>query len=170
MELASMLAGEPFSDRPASASRVIAALLRTYNDGVDDELRQDLYPLAALVVGSLRDRAVEEERGRRCLAFASELGRSLPTGRATVGLASAEASGSLAALAALATGPARDAHDRTLAFARELAVLRPQPRRRRWPAWLVGRDPAEVVADVLDAGGLGEAPIMPPHAREAAAR
>jgi hypothetical protein len=33
MELASMLAGEPFTDRPASVCPVIAAFLRTYNDG-----------------------------------------------------------------------------------------------------------------------------------------
>ncbi len=32
MELASMLAGEPFSDRPRSTSPVISAFLRTYND------------------------------------------------------------------------------------------------------------------------------------------
>jgi hypothetical protein len=150
MELASMLADEPFSDRPASASPVIAALLRTYNDGLDDERRQDLYPLAALVVDSLGTRAVEEERASRCLAFASELGRGLPSGRATIGMATAEASGSLAALTALATGPTNEVHGRTLALARELVALRPRPRRPHWPAWLVGRDPAQVVADALE--------------------
>ena len=155
-----MLADEPFSDRPAGASPVIAALLRTYNDGLDDRRRQDLYPLAALVVGSLRGRAVEDERVSRCLAFARELGRGLPSGRATIGLATAEASGSLAALAALATGPTREVHERTLALARELAMLRPQPR-RRWPSWLVGRDPAQVVADALEARpGVGDAASM----------
>jgi hypothetical protein len=151
MELASMLADEPFSDRPASVSPVVAALLRTYNDGLDDDRRQDLYPLAALVVGSARGRAIEEERASRCLNFASEVGRRLPSGRATIGLATAEASGSLAALAALATGPSPEVHERTLALARDLATLRPEPRRRRWPSWLPGRDPAQVVADVLDA-------------------
>jgi hypothetical protein len=39
MELASMLADEPFTDRPATASPVIAAFLRTYNDGIDDARR-----------------------------------------------------------------------------------------------------------------------------------
>ena len=145
-----MLADEPFSDRPASASPVIAALLRTYNDGLDDERRQDLYPLASLVVGSLRGHAMEEERASRCLAFASELGRGLPRGRATIGMATAEASGSLAALAALATGPSPDVHERTLALARELATLRPKPRRRRWPSWLLSRDPAQVIADAME--------------------
>jgi hypothetical protein len=126
MELASMLADEPFSDRPASASPVIAALLRTYNDGLDDERRQDLYPLASLVVGSLRGHAIEEERASRCLAFASELGRGLPRGRATIGMATAEASGSLAALAALASGTSTSArwHSRgnSPRSARSLAV------------------------------------------------
>jgi hypothetical protein len=151
MELASMLADEPFSDRPASASPVVAALLRTYNDGIDDERRQDLYPLAALVVGSASGRAIEDERASRCLTFARELGRGLPSGRAAIGLLAAEASGSLAALAALATGPTADVHQQTLTFARELAVLRPPARRRRWPAWLPGRDPARAVADALAA-------------------
>ena len=52
VELASMLAGEPFSDRPASVCRVIAGFLRSYNDALDDERRQDLYPIAAAVVGT----------------------------------------------------------------------------------------------------------------------
>jgi hypothetical protein len=43
MELASMLAGEPFSDQPKSVCPVVAAFLRGYNDAVDDETRQDLY-------------------------------------------------------------------------------------------------------------------------------
>src|SRR4051794_24204839 len=50
MELASLLAGEPFSDRPASACPVIGGVLRAYNDAVDDERRQQLYGMAASVV------------------------------------------------------------------------------------------------------------------------
>lgn len=45
-----MLAGEKFSDHPATVSPVIAAFLRTYNDGLDDRRRQDLHPLASLIV------------------------------------------------------------------------------------------------------------------------
>ena len=41
MELASMLADEPFSDRSKSMSPCVGAFLRTYNDGLDDERRQD---------------------------------------------------------------------------------------------------------------------------------
>jgi hypothetical protein len=40
LELASMLAGEPFGDQPRSVSPVIAAYLRTYNDGADDVSRR----------------------------------------------------------------------------------------------------------------------------------
>jgi hypothetical protein len=52
MELASMLAGEPFSDHPQSVCPVIGTFLRTYNDAIDDEGRQDLYEYASLAVGT----------------------------------------------------------------------------------------------------------------------
>src|SRR4051794_6474587 len=74
MELASMLAHEPFSDRARSISPTIGAFLRTYNDGVDDERRQDLYPAAAEIVGSAARRAVERDRISTCLGFAREQG------------------------------------------------------------------------------------------------
>jgi hypothetical protein len=52
MELASMLAGERFSDRPLSVCPVIAGFLRAYNDALDNKRRQDLLPVAAAVVGT----------------------------------------------------------------------------------------------------------------------
>src|ERR1700753_1163871 len=52
MELASLLAGEPFSDHPKSVCPIIAAFLRGYNDAVDSERRQDLYRYASEAVGS----------------------------------------------------------------------------------------------------------------------
>lgn len=70
MELASMLAGEPFSDRPASSCPVVAGFLRAYNDRVDDERRQDLYRYAAEVVGTRGSAEVERARERRCLEWA----------------------------------------------------------------------------------------------------
>jgi hypothetical protein len=70
MELASMLAGEPFSDRPRCVDPVIAAFLRTYNDGIDDRRRQDLYPLAAAAVGTRSVSSVQAERARMCLRWA----------------------------------------------------------------------------------------------------
>ena len=51
MELASMLAGEPFTDHPVSVSPVLAAFLRGYNDGLDDARRQSLMPCASACVG-----------------------------------------------------------------------------------------------------------------------
>ncbi len=70
MELASMLAGEPFTDRPACADPVIGGFLRAYNDTVDRERRQDLYAVAAQVVGTAAGPAAERARAARCLAFA----------------------------------------------------------------------------------------------------
>ena len=66
MELASMLAGERFSDHPKSVSRVIAAFLRAYNDAIDDTRRQDLYRCAAQVVGTRTSRVTERARLARC--------------------------------------------------------------------------------------------------------
>jgi hypothetical protein len=147
MELASMLADEPFSDRPHSSSPVIGAFLRTYNDGVDDERRQDLYPLAALIVGTAGGRRVEAERASCCLEFARRIGGAVPGGRAGMGMATPEAAGTCAALAALRAGP--EAHAQALAFARELAALGPR-RRRRLPTWLLGRDPAVAIEEALE--------------------
>jgi hypothetical protein len=73
MELASMLAGERFTDRPRTVCPVIAAFLRTYNDGLDDERRQDLYRYASEAVGTVAARDVERERAERCAAWAREL-------------------------------------------------------------------------------------------------
>jgi hypothetical protein len=69
MEVASMLAGEPFSDEPRSVCPVIAEFLRTYNDQVDDERRQDLYPYASLVVGTREEAAAERRRADLCLEW-----------------------------------------------------------------------------------------------------
>jgi hypothetical protein len=62
MELASMLAEEPFSDHPASVCPVIGSLLRANNDSIDDRRRQDLYAYAAKVVGSRGSTQLERER------------------------------------------------------------------------------------------------------------
>jgi len=70
MELASMLAHEPFSDRPASVCPVVAGFLRSYNDHVDDERRRDLYAYAARAVGSRGGEAQEERRAEMCRQWA----------------------------------------------------------------------------------------------------
>jgi hypothetical protein len=87
MELASMLAGEPFGDHPASVCPVIGSLLRAYNDSVDDATRQDLYEYAAKVVGSRAGAGVQRIRAERVAAWSSEvllrrLGRFLPAAAA----------------------------------------------------------------------------------------
>ena len=136
-----MLAEERFSDRAATVSPVIGAFLRTYNDGLDDERRQDLYPVAALIVGSRARRSVEDERATRCLRFARQHGARLPHGHAALGWRTPEAAGSTAALAALRA----DRHDEALAFVEELVALRPRRRRRR-----LGPDPADTIEQALE--------------------
>jgi hypothetical protein len=81
MELASMLAGDPFSDHPATACPLIGSLLRTYNDAVEDDRRQLLYPLASLAVGTRGDRAITERRSRALAEWCEEHDALLPRWR-----------------------------------------------------------------------------------------
>src|SRR3954471_12734136 len=67
MEVASMLAEEPFSDEPRCVCPVIAEFLRTYNDQVDNERRQDLFAYASLVVDTNEGVAAERRRANMCL-------------------------------------------------------------------------------------------------------
>jgi hypothetical protein len=71
MELASMLAGERFGDRPASVCPVIGSILRVYNDNVDDHRRQDLYRFAADAVDTRRDYRVQRRRADAALDWAA---------------------------------------------------------------------------------------------------
>jgi hypothetical protein len=73
MELASMLAGESFTDHPRSVSPVIATFLRSYNDIVDDDRRQDLYRYAADVVGTAGDERAEQARADRLIDWADTM-------------------------------------------------------------------------------------------------
>ena len=72
MELASMLAGEPFNDHPRSVCPVIGSFLRAYNDRIDDRRRQDLYAYAAKVVGSRASLDVQRARSERLSEWAFE--------------------------------------------------------------------------------------------------
>jgi hypothetical protein len=76
MELASMLAGEPFSDHPRSVCPVIAAVLRAYNDWVDDDRRQELYGYAAKVVGSRGSTRIERARAKQLISWIAAPPRS----------------------------------------------------------------------------------------------
>jgi len=65
MEAVAFVAGEAWSDRPACASPVVAAFLRSWNDGISDDDRDRLLPAAVWVprlVGSRGDDATEERR------------------------------------------------------------------------------------------------------------
>lgn len=73
MEVASMLAGERFSDRPRCVSPVVAAYLRTYNDLIGDGHRHDLYRVAAKVVGSRVSERAELLRAEHARRLALEL-------------------------------------------------------------------------------------------------
>ena len=73
MELASMIAGEPFTDRPRSVCPVIAGLLRPYNDVTPNRRRQDLYRSAAEAIGTRGGVATEALRLRHCLEVLDEL-------------------------------------------------------------------------------------------------
>jgi hypothetical protein len=79
MELASMLADEPFTDHPRSVCRVIASFLRAYNDAVDDTRREDLYLCAAIAVGTRDSRRTERARLARCDRELAEM-RGSPAG------------------------------------------------------------------------------------------
>jgi hypothetical protein len=73
MELSSMLAGEPFSDRPQAVCPVIGAYLRSYNDVVDDDRRQGLYRYASEAIGTAGPAELRRRRAERCLAEISRL-------------------------------------------------------------------------------------------------
>lgn len=70
VEMASMLADERFSDRPRSVCPVVGALLRAYNDALDDRRRQHLRYLAAECVGTRSDYALQDRRATRLLLAA----------------------------------------------------------------------------------------------------
>jgi hypothetical protein len=72
MELSSMLAGERFTDRPASVCPVIGAILRAYNDNTEEALRQDLYRYASEVVGSRTSFELQRRRATLALAWARD--------------------------------------------------------------------------------------------------
>ena len=70
VELASLIAGEEFSDRPRCVCPVIAAFLRGWNDRAGYAERQLLGPYAVRIVGSRGDRRLTRNRREICLAWA----------------------------------------------------------------------------------------------------
>jgi hypothetical protein len=73
MELASMLAGEQFSDHPACACPVIGSFLRAYNDSIDDDHRQDLYAYASKIVDTRSSAQLQRARADRLFEWAFEM-------------------------------------------------------------------------------------------------
>jgi hypothetical protein len=70
LELASMLNGEPFSDRPRSVCPALREFLQGYNDGLPDDLRQELFGLAAEIVGTHAPPRMTAWRARLCVDWA----------------------------------------------------------------------------------------------------
>ena len=77
VELASMLAGERFSDHPPTVCPVIAGFLRGYNDLMPEQDLPELYPIAARIVGTAGPKWVRRERARRLIEWSR-----VPDGRA----------------------------------------------------------------------------------------
>jgi hypothetical protein len=62
MEAVAWLAREPHTDSPKCASEVIGAFMRSWNDALDDDTRQQLKPYLPRLVGTAASREVEERR------------------------------------------------------------------------------------------------------------
>ena len=123
MEAVSVLAGEPWSNAPASTSPVIATYARSLGDWLGDDDRQGLKPYLARLVGTA-DPELEERRGFICADSAIRTFASLAL--AAAGLV--EEAAKLAAVApvdgdTLAAGKA--AADAAEAGARVAASLSP---------------------------------------------
>jgi hypothetical protein len=84
VELASLLADEPFGDRPRCVDPVIGAFLRGWNDRAAYADRQRLRPYAERIVGSRASPAITRQRRDICLEWA---GANLYRGRALRALA-----------------------------------------------------------------------------------
>ena len=63
MEAVAFIAGEEWSDRPECASPVIGAFMRSWNDALDDDDRQDLKRYILRLVGSKGTPEQEDLRG-----------------------------------------------------------------------------------------------------------
>ena len=70
VELASVLAGEEFSDHPRCVCEVVGGFLRSWNDRAGHFDRQRLYPYAARVVGSAGKPELTRLRRDICLTWA----------------------------------------------------------------------------------------------------
>jgi hypothetical protein len=129
MELASLLAGERFTDMPSSVCRVIAGFIRAYNDRLDDVRRQDLRQLAASAVGTRGGNEATRERATCCFEWACQT-RRRPVARlvmqSVASLGDEDHRGQVAGVFAARSVPigSMDAHCAALAFLEELIEFR----------------------------------------------
>jgi hypothetical protein len=149
MELASMLAGEPFTDHPQSVCPVIGSFLRAYNDALDDCRRQDLYAYAAAVVGSRSSQAVERARADRLAEWAARaaarrrLSRVLPRPLRAATIARRPPASALGAHAVRAIRRHTDeTHAAALALVDELLALGGEVRSAHEPVPTASQEPA----------------------------
>lgn len=85
VELASMIAGERFSDRPRAVCPVLAAYMRMVNDTIVNERLPELLPFAAALVGTRSSRRERRERARSCARWALEMGETARLGPFALG-------------------------------------------------------------------------------------
>jgi hypothetical protein len=88
VELASIIGGERFTDRPSCVCPVIASFLRCWNDRVGYADRQRLQPYAAHVVGTGGFRRISRIRRDICLSYAGAQLDRWPLGRVAARLRS----------------------------------------------------------------------------------
>jgi hypothetical protein len=75
LELASMLNEEPFSDRPRSVCPALREFLQGYNDGLPDQLRQELFALASEIVETHGPPRMTAWRARLCVDWATSVAK-----------------------------------------------------------------------------------------------
>jgi hypothetical protein len=127
MELSSMLAGEPFTDRPECVCPVLAEFMRTYNDEVDERRRSDLYDYASKAVGTRAGNDIERLRANMCLRWWAGLDKPLRRRIRIVmwGLAPAAAArdSEIAYRAAKKAAASRELHHNVLALLEDLVSV-----------------------------------------------
>lgn len=139
MELSSLLADERFTDHPQTVCPAVAAFLRGYNDALSDRRRQELFGLAAAVVGSrTADAAVRAARAEALHDWSVEVWRARrwrlpyePFFAPRNGFGDLEAAGAYVGRCARRS---RAVHEGTLAFVESLvasAAAAAEPHRQR---------------------------------------
>jgi hypothetical protein len=117
MEAVAFVAGERWTDHPQCASPVIGGFMRTLNDRLDDEARQQLKPYIARLVGSAGTPEQEEQRRWMCANWLIHTSLPLWLRKAGMDKEADRASG----LASVSSQAEWDAHYSTLVAIRKAA-------------------------------------------------